>query len=286
MGFDTFAAIKIHIMERALEDSEETDGDFSTLAEDAIVQSHRDFAMRWPILEWRKDPPGAFLTVDDITTTTITAAIGEAVTATLSTAPSDSIQGRKIQPTGEEWYARVTSHAAGSTSCVLDVVQSTLAADACVIFQDEYNLATDIGVLVDGLWYPNGHFVPLKSEEVIQEAFQTPQGDGFPSAFARIGRRKILLSHYPTSRKRVEYSYYRFPDDPSGTSELELPKHWRIALAEMSFALLLGMKFDRREGDARNRAEKLTEEAIKYERQRLSSLQTIAPSRYVGAYGS
>jgi hypothetical protein len=116
MGFDTFAAIKIHIMERALEDSEETDGDFSTLAEDAIVQSHRDFAMRWPILEWRKDPPGAFLTVDDITTTTITAAIGEAVTATLSTAPSDSIQGRKIQPTGEEWYARVTSHAAGRRS--------------------------------------------------------------------------------------------------------------------------------------------------------------------------
>lgn len=286
MALDSYTDILAHILERGYEESTDSSGDFSTLAADAIVEAWRDISMRWPILEWRKDPPGAFVTTDDITTTTITVSAGEGVTATLSAGPSASISGRKIAATGSNTYSRVTSHTAGATTCVLDAVQTALTAAACVIYQDEYTLASDLGLFVDGLWFENGNFVPIKPESVILEAFTPPVGDNYPSAFARIGRRKILLSHYPTAVKRVEYSYSFFPDDPSGSSELALPKHWRPALAELALALLLGMKFDRREADTRARAEHLIENCIRFERQRVSGLQGIVPTRYVGSYGS
>lgn len=288
MGLDTHNEIRTHILERAYEDSEDTTGDFYTLAGDAIVEAWRDIAMRWPILEWRKTPPGAFATVDDITTTTLTiASAGEGVAGTLSSAPAASITGRKIQPANVEWYSIVTAHTAGATGVTLDVAQAAVAAGtACVIYQDEYDLAADLGLFVDGLWYPNGTFVSMKSEEYIRESYSPPQGDGVPGYFARIGRRRIRLSHYPTSVKRVEYPYSFVPDDPSGTTTLSLPTFWRPALAELSLALLLGMKFDRRENDTMARAERLIEKCILYERRRVDGLQTMEPVRFVGAYGS
>jgi hypothetical protein len=288
MPLDTFAQIQAHILERGYEDSTDLTGDFFTLSSDAIIEAWRDIATRWPILEWRKSPVGAFITVASITTTTLTiAAAGEAVAATLSVAPATSIVGRKIKPTGKEWYAIVTAHTAGDTAVTLDVAQEAIAAGtACTIYKDEYTLNADLGLFVDGLWYPTSKFVALKSEEYMRSAFPVPHASDIPEYFARIGQRTIRLSSYPTSVKRVEYLYSFVPDDPSGTTTLAIPTFWRPALAELALAILIGMKFDRRENDTMARAERMIERCITYEKQRMSGLQTKSPTGYRGAYGA
>jgi hypothetical protein len=185
------------------------------------------------------------------------------------------------------WYAIVTAHVAGALTCTLDVAQATIAAGtACVIYVDEYDLATDLGLFIDGLWYPDGRFVPLKTEEFIRDAYSPPQGDSSPAYFARIGRRRIKLSHYSNAVRRVEYTYTAQQDDPSGATTLSLPSYWRPALAELALSILMGDKFDKREKDTLLRAERLIETCLIYERRRTAGLQTFSPVRYTGAYGS
>jgi hypothetical protein len=288
MAFDTFEQIRAHILERGYEDSTDTTGDFYSLAADAIIEAWRDIATRWPILEWRKSPVGSFITTAQVTSLTVTiAAAGASAAGVLSSAPTSSLLGRKLKPTGKEWYGIITAHNANETAFTLDVAQEALAAgQACTIYQDEYTLNADLGLFVDGLWYPTSKFVALKSEEYMRTSFPVPHASDIPEYFARIGQRTIRLSSYPTSVKRVEYPYSFVPDDPSGTTTLALPSFWRPALAVKALAILIGMKFDRRENDTLARAERMIEACIAYEKQRLHGLQTKSPTGYRGAYGS
>lgn len=287
MGFDTYNEVLAHILDRALEDSSDTSGDFYDLAGDAILQAWRELWSNFLTLDLVKDPPGAFVTTAAITSLTITiAAAGEGVTGTLSATYASSLTGLKLKADSKEWYARITSHASGSATVTLDAAPEALAAGTAItIYQDEYQLASDLGVLVDGLWSREG-FVPLRSEEELRREWNTPTAGELPAAFCRLTRRRIRLSHYPTEVRRYEYPYQYEPTDPSGDTEFVIGSHLRAPLAEKALSVLLDMKFDRRAAETEARAIRLYGAAEVYERRRRMGLATTSSQRFRGAYGA
>ena len=288
MALDSFTAILAHILERAIEDSTDATGDFYTLAQDAIIEVWRDHTTRIQTLELVKDPAGAFVTVAPITTLTLTiAAAGESVAGTLSATHASSLTGYKIKPTSKNWIVRITAHAAGAAAVTLDAVPEALAAGSAItIYKDEYDLASDLGVFVDGLWGQDGGFVSLVSEETLRRDWpDPPQSADTASGFCRLTRRKIRLSHYPASVRRYEYPYQYEPDDPAGATTLVIGAHMRPALAEGALAVLLDMKFDRRADRTKVRAEQLLAAVEIYERRRRMGFGTVGNQRYRGAYG-
>src|SRR3990167_750693 len=179
MGLDTFEDLVAWILGRADEidaGGTASDSPFYGLMDETVAEVHRDLITRHPWIDLQASPPGAFVTTDDVTTTTITiASTGTSVTCTLSAAPSTSIAGRKIRPSGDNWLARVTAHTAAALTCTLDAVPETVAAGtACVIFQDEYDLASDLGAFVNGLWDQAGHFVRLVNLETLLQSYPDP----------------------------------------------------------------------------------------------------------------
>jgi hypothetical protein len=152
----------------------------------------------------------------------------------------------------------------------LDAVPATIAAGtACVIFQDEYDLASDLGTFVDGLWDQAGEFVPLLDYEPLVATYPDPPvAKRVAEAFTRLTRRRIRLSHYPNAIRRYEYHYLAELTDPTGTSTLTLPPYLRPVLVEGMLAILYQMKMDRRQGEAHTRYEAGIERAIGYETRR------------------
>lgn len=261
-----------------------TDSPFHGIMDELIGQAHRDLATRHPWLDLLTTD--AFVTTNDLTTLTLTiAAAGEDVNGTLSASQSTDLTGRKIKPSGKNWIARIT-HTAPSAVITLDAVPETIAAgSACVIYQDEYTLASDLGIFADGLWDQAGEFVPLVSLERLVEADPDPQSSGARTAeaFARLTRRKIRLAPYPNQVRRYEYSYLAELSDPSGATTLTLPAYLRPVLAEGALALLYQMKLDRRQGEAQQRYEVGIERAIVYETKRRVGFGILsAPSRQGG----
>ena len=288
MGLDTYADLIDFIQSRA---DEPTDGssDFETIMSDLVAQAHRDIILRHPFADLVSSPPGAFVTSDDITSLTITvSSTGTSVAGTLSSAPSGSISisGWKLKPGGKTWGARITSHTAGATAITIDAVPETLAAGAAVtLFQDEYDLASDLGVFLDGLWDQAGTFVPLESPETLRSLWpDPPTGATIASAFCRLTRRKIKFSHYPNSIRRYEYPYIAELSDPVGSGTLSLPAHLRPVLAEGALALLYQMKVDKRQGEAQARFEAGIEKAIMYERRRMQGVGQSGLSTRPGGY--
>lgn len=286
LGYDSFANARSLILERAYEDPDDSAGDFYESAGVALVQAWRDLFMRHPWHGFIKDPPGAFVTTDDATGTLTISSTGTSVSGTLAAAPTSSYAGRKMVPNGKTWVARVTAHTANTTTVTFDAIPETLSAVTATFFQDEYDLASDLGCLVDGLW-AGTHFVELWGEARLKAEYPDPPSSGdYPVAFARLTRRKIRLSHYPAAIKRYEYPYSYEPSDPSGSGTVELEAHLRMAWAEKAYALLLDMKVDRRYREAELRAEQLIERAIHYETRRRLGFGQGRQIQTRGAYGS
>lgn len=292
MALDSFANVRSYILKRAGEDDTDTAGDFYDLASDFIVQ-----AWRWlytaPIafLSLIKDPPGAFVTVADITTLTLTiSSTGTSVSGTLSAAPSGSVSlaGYKIRPSGKTWHARITAHTADTTTITLDAVPETVTAGtACTIYKDEYELASDLGTFVNGLWTQHGNLVDLVTDEEFRQWHPDPiQGAEYATRFVRLTRRKIRLSQYPQDIRRYEYPYLYEPSDPSGSSDLAIDAHLRPVLAEKALALLFQAKGDVRQAEAEARAAKGFQDAIGYDGQRRMGLGRESHRMRVGRYGN
>ena len=199
--------------------------------------------------------------------------------ATLSAAPagSVSITGRKILPSGQPWFARVTAHTGGGTAVTLDSVPTSLAAGtATVIVQDEYQLAANLGLFVDGLWTEDGYFIELQPEERIRKDWgDLPSPSWPPTAFCRLDQRRVRLSHYPIASKRVEFPYSTQPDDidpTDGTTELTIDPAWRWLLAEGILYYLYLMKSDKRAASAKQDYERGIEECVAYQRRVLMGI--------------
>jgi len=232
-------------------------------------------------------PPGVFLTVAPITNRTITvAAAGEAVAGTLSSTVSVSMTGRKITPTGKDYSMRITAHTAGSAAVTLDAAPETLAAGtACTIFQDEYDLVSTLGMLVDGLWTGRGEFVALKSEDHIRQNYTDPPEQGWPpDAFTRLTKRRIRLSQYPDAVHRMEYPYTTIPADPSGSGDLVIDQNFRWVLADGGLYFLHLFKSDKRAEAARALFEQGIGQAIVYHHRLKVGLSQSGQEASVGPY--
>lgn len=269
-NYDSFADIKVDVLFRM--DELATGSDFDTYVERAIVRAFHDLKNRHPWLNDQKYPPGSFVTTDDITNLTITvSSTGTSVAGTLSAAPAGSVSilNRKIRPGGLSWIARVTAHTGGGTAVTLDAVPETLAAGTTtVIFQDEYQLATDLGLLSDnGLWSQDGQFVELVSIERLLREYPDPPVAGTPARFcARIDRRRIRLSSYPDSIRRYEYNYTAQEADPSGSGDLTIPQNFRWLLADGGLYFAYLMKSDKRAAAAKQDFERGILEYLAYDR--------------------
>lgn len=287
MPLDSFNDLLRHVLSRAGEETDST-SDFDTDAREAGIEAWRDFTTRHPWLGLRREPPGSLLTVAPITAPTITIlAAGTSVTGTLSATQSVSLVGRKLRPGGaRQWVARITAHAAGTAALTLDAVPETLAAGtALTIFQDEVDLASDLGVFVDGLWTQSGDFIALKGEEWMRASYPDPPDQGWPAKyFARIGKRRVRFSTYPSAVERVEYPYCYEPADPSGASALAIDAYLRPALAELWLALVFQFKGDRRQGQAEARAETKIRRAITYEGRLLTGLGQLSAEMEAAPY--
>lgn len=270
-NYDTYENIVTDCLFRM---DEPTDGssDFDAAVRRAVVRAFHDFTSRHPFWFLLKYPPGVFATVAPFTTITLTiATAGAGATCTLSAAPTPaslSIANFKIRPSGKDYILRVTAHTAGAATCTVDNAPETIAAGtASVIFQDEYALASDLGLFNDGLWTRNGDFVELWSEERLRREFPDPssQSDS-PIAFCRLTTTRIRLSHYPASAKRFEYPYAVKEADPSGSGDLTIAQNFRYLLSDggLYFAYLL--KSDKRAGEAKQDYERGIMEALAYDR--------------------
>ena len=254
--------------------------DFLAATRRRAVMVHHDIHNRYPFWWARVYPPGVFNTAARITNLTITATtVGTSVAATLSAAPagSVSITGRKILPSGQPWFARVTAHTGGGTAVTLDSVPTSLAAGtATVIVQDEYQLAANLGLFVDGLWTEDGYFIELQPEERIRKDWgDLPSPSWPPTAFCRLDQRRVRLSHYPIASKRVEFPYSTQPDDidpTDGTTELTIDPAWRWLLAEGILYYLYLMKSDKRAASAKQDYERGIEECVAYQRRVLMGI--------------
>lgn len=294
MALDSFNDLRSWCLERVGEDSTDTAGDLygTNGFTNAMIEAWRWLWSAYPWTELITDPPGAFVTADDITTLTITvSSTGTSVAGTLSAAPSGSVSilGRKIRPGSVNWLARVTAHTAGEAGVTLDAVPATLAAGSAItIYQDEYDLAADLGLFVDGLWHQEGSFVPLWSQEKLKSAYpDPPNGALVPAAFCRLDRRKIKLSHYPTAIQRFEYPYSYEPADPSGTGALALPDFLRPVLAQRIVSILAEFKRDWTLVKVANeRAEVGLQRAIEYEAKRVAGWGLRSRRRVAPAYSN
>ena len=287
MALDSFTDVKNAALRRAYEEDDGT-SDWDADATDAMVEIWRELWQAYPWQDLVSDPPGAFVTTDDRTTLTLTiAAAGTAVAGTLSATVAESLVGFKIKPSGVQWAARITAHTAATDAITLDAAPVAITAGtACVIFKDEYTLASDLGVFVDGLWREDGLFIPLRSEEELKMTYPGAPPAGDPAMFCRLTRRKIRFSHYPTSVKRLEYPYCYEPADPSGATTLVIGAHLRPVYLHGVLAEILNMKLDKRAGEERKRFEQGIEKAVVYESRRRTGLGQIARRMRAPAYGS
>ena len=250
-NFDSPADIKVFVLSMA--DMQASGDDFDTEVGNAIVMAKNDLDNRHPWY-WRLIyPPGVFLTVADITTLTLTiAAAGASAAATLSATYTPSLVGYKIRPTGKSWIARITAHTAATATLTLDAApEAVTAGTACTIFQDEIQLASDLGLFKDGLWRQDGSFIEMWDLEYLVNRYPDPPVPGdTPEAFARLDRRRIRLSHYPTDVRRYEYPYAAEEADLDVTSStaLTIPQNWRWVLAHGALYYALLMKSDKRAG--------------------------------------
>lgn len=240
--------MKADVLERG---DELTDGnsDWDDAVDRAIVRAFHFMHNSHPFWWLEKHPPGVFVTVAPITSLTITiAAAGEGVAATLSSTYATSLAGYKLIFAGEDYSIRITAHTAGTDALTLDAAPEAKAAGTAVtIIKDEYDLASDLGLFIDGLWTGEGDFIPLKGENYIRENYIDPPEEGWPpDCFMRMTKRKIRLSQYPDAVHRIEYPYTTMPADPSGSSDLVIDQNFRWVLSDGALYFLHLFKSDKR----------------------------------------
>ena len=262
--------------------------DFIQEAVNGGIEIWRDLCSRKPWLSFRKEPSGAFVTFPvDTTRTLLVPNSGVGVVCTLSSALTvtgfASAVGFKVRNKGGNTYAKITAHTNGSASITLDAVNHDMvgAAVAVDIYADEYDLASDLGVFVNGIWTVYGYECYLWPEERLRAEYPGPNvGSSWPPrAFARIGRIRIRFASYPTKAFRMEYPYCYEPADPlttDATGALALVMEPRMIpiFAEGVASIVRGLKSDTRSKDSMALYEAKIADHWDYESRRLRGWQS------------
>lgn len=266
--------------------------DFADAAVTAGVEVWRDLCGRHPWLCLRKNPPGTFvvfaadttpiLNVPNVGTNVVcTLAAPYTVPAFYNYATGGSLTGFKVRPDGLSAYSYITAHTAGSPLITLDAVQDGMVSPALgiSIYKDEYDLNTDLGVFISGIYTIFGYESYLWPEERLRTEYPSPLvAASWPArAFARIGKTRIRFSSYPAQNLRMEYQYCYEPvdplvTDPTGVATLPLDERLRpvFALGVMSKVMLL--KSDSRAQLKGQAYEAMIQDAWEYEERLLRAM--------------
>ncbi len=262
--------------------------DFADAAVTAGVDVWRDLCGRHPWLCFRKEPQGAFVTFqNDLTQTLTVPSTGVNVVCTLGAGYTvtgfSSLVGAKVRVPGSATYAKVTAHVNGQAQITLDAVNFDMvgAARPIEIYMDEYNLASDLGVFVNGIWTVFGYECYLWPEERIRTEYPSPMAAASwpPRAFARIGRTRIRFASYPTQAYRMEYPYCFEPadpivTDPTGTAALVMEPRMIPIFAIGVTGIVRGLKSDSRAQGDMQVFEAKVQEHWEYESRRLRAWQS------------
>ncbi|MDP3769266.1 MAG: hypothetical protein Q8S13_14735, partial [Dehalococcoidia bacterium] len=217
----------------------------------------------------------ALLTTAPITTLTLTiAAAGSAVAATLSATYASSLANYKVNPTGKNWFARITAHVAGTDALTLDAAPETLAAGSAItIYQDEYTIASDVGVFTECMFASDGYRILFWDEERLRREYPDPPNQGWPPrAFCRLTDTRIRFSTYPDAIRRVEYPYGIRQSDPSGSGTLVVPQNFRWLLSDAGLYFAYLLKSDKRAGTAKGDYEAGVLSCLSYHRASLMGI--------------
>ena len=247
-NFTTFADLRADILKRAGEDPADPAGDFYDAAGRQLVRGAYEVYNAHPFLFLRKSPPGSFRTLAALTDGTVSLT-QDSDTVTFSSPPAASVAGRKLLATGGSEYYRITTHVAGGATAVLDVpwVSPTNAAATYTLYQDEYDLATDVRHVTMMTVVDRGVVVRQRSEDLIRSEYPVPVS-GWPARYyARINEQRIRFSSFPMQAKRMEYEYTVLGSDIDVNAIL-VPTNWRHVLADAGLFWLFNMKDDERQG--------------------------------------
>jgi hypothetical protein len=259
--------------------------DFADAAVTAGVEVWRDLCGRHPWLCLRKNPPGTFVVFAADTTPFLNVPnVGVNVVCTLSapyTVPANlgyatggSLVGFKVRPDGLSAYSYITAHTAGQAQITLDSVQDGMVDPALgiTIYKDEYDLNTDLGVFISGIYTIFGYESYLWPEERLRTEYPSPLvAASWPArAFARIGKNRIRFSSYPQQNLRMEYQYCYEPadplvTDPTGVATLVLDERLRPVFALGVMAKVMLLKSDSRAQLKSQGYEAMVEESWEYE---------------------
>lgn len=252
-SFNSFSDWRTIVLDLAGESTTDTAGDFYATAGRALDEAYQDICDRHPWLWLRKNPPGVLATVAPITTGTV--AVTNASTAiTFSSAPTPSVKAYKIAFTGfQEWY-RIATHAAGATAATLDTAfnGTTNTAVGYTLYQDEFDLATDLRHLVGMFVTETGKRIEQKTTEYLRSNYWTSVRSVWPPRyFARLTEQRIRFEGYPDRARRIEYEYTFIPSDPSGASvTIDMPADYRRVVPYGALFRLYLDKNDDRAGPA------------------------------------
>ena len=229
-------------------------GDYYLTMKTLVNQAYWELCglRRW---SWaRKQPPVQFTTVPAITTGSATAIVGNVVR--LNGLLLNTVADRKFMLVSEAVPHRIQSHVPGSNELFL-VTQYTGrdTSGPCLIFQDEYEPATDI------LAFPD-----IRDLQTGSRIITIPEGEmrllyprnvnritrwGAITYAAFVGDNKVRLAPWPECPLLYEISYnYRPPAlDFSGNAATDtpiIPRQWRQILGLVVLSKLWTDKSDAR----------------------------------------
>jgi hypothetical protein len=256
MGYTTGEELKALILSRAGDDA--VSPDFGSEVEDYINTSYIAVLEDFPWLFARKTPPGVLNTVAEITTGSVTLTTDSA-SGTFSSAPTASVEGRKIRTDADGIVCRIIAHTAGQTGFTLD---STYQGDGgsgltYAVFQDEYDLASDFLAPVNtGRFLRDCHGsydMDLISPGRMDAEYPYRSSSGVSARYcAIIGDGVLRIAPYPTEARRYEYDYTYHPGAltfdgvvSSDTPIIQPPEDRMVLVYAAAGELLVDMNDDR-----------------------------------------
>lgn len=206
---------------------------------------------------------------------------------TLSSAPTQSVEGWRFKVHGHPDVFKISSHTASSANATLDseYTGDTDSAAEYDLMKVEYDLASDVQALISPMisyrdnrvgrqTYQIHGLTPERMDELYPLAMLSP---GIPEYFALDDEGSIRMSHGGKSdgtSMRVEYRYRQTVSDLTDeTSSVPLvPAQWMSLLSDMALYYLMIDKNDDRAqaigGIARNKVSAM----LKENRRRLSKV--------------
>ena len=239
---------------------EQTDGS-SQYADAALRYLNRAYRSLWtgggefmpglPTNWWWMRAQGQILLQPPYITGTVTVTNGSDV-ASLSDAPSYSLQGYHLLVEGGKAVYVITEHAASDVGLTLDTVYAEDdATDAFVAALIDYDLPTGCLKIIDPVVLhaqPGAEICGVDMSEMWRQYPLIMLAETPPTLFAPIDETSIRFNSYMADTTRLDFFYLAQPDDltTDPSSSPAMPINYRHVLADMACFFVLTDKEDQR----------------------------------------